>query len=96
MIEQRNNVAANPAEVFIPTPVSVQSGQALHGEQASDSNEDFQPQSIGTWPEIDASYFQIDWPFHNLFECGMPNVFRDHAAWESLHTAIDEETLGGQ
>lgn len=95
MINQRNNEAATMAGVVPPKPVSVQAERALQEEQALASNQNFQSQLREAWPGIHASYSQLDTAFHDLFDYGMPNVFRDPATWEFLHMANDEECAVG-
>lgn len=44
------------------------------------------------WQGVDAPYFQFDTAFHEMFDGGVPNVFRGHATWEMLNIFSDEES----
>ncbi|KAH8171530.1 fungal specific transcription factor [Sarocladium implicatum] len=41
------------------------------------------------------SYTQLDTAFHDLFDYGMPNVFRDPTTWEFLHVANEDGSPNG-
>lgn len=49
----------------------------------------FRQQFAQPW-ETTASYTQLDAAFHDLFDYGMPNVFRDPTTWEFLNAANEE------
>lgn len=52
----------------------------------------FQP--IENWQAIDASYLQLDRAFGELFDYGMPNVFRDPTTWEYLVPNEEASSVG--
>lgn len=74
------------------TPAQV--AQPPHAQMA-EASPSFQGQLIESWPEIDASYSQLDTAFHDMFDYGMPYVFRDPATWDFLHTTNSEDGATG-
>lgn len=69
-----------------PGPISFSSSisptQELHTSQT------FQ-QQLPQW-NVTAPYTQLDTAFYDMFDYGMPNVFRDPASWEFLHVANED------
>ena len=47
------------------------------------------------WPEIEASYFQLDRAIYDLFDDCLPNAFQDPAAWNYVPFALNENTHAG-
>lgn len=45
-----------------------------------------------SWTGNDVQYFPFDNGFHEMFDGGVPNVFRGHATWEMLNFFGDEES----
>ncbi|KAH8646199.1 hypothetical protein BX600DRAFT_477265 [Xylariales sp. PMI_506] len=78
----RNTTAMS--DTAIPSPVSV--GTAVDAV-ASYGAEDVQAQLLETWTDIDNSCLQLDGNLYDLFDHGMPSLFRDPSAWEFLHMA---------
>ena len=91
IVQQQNDPTNLGA--LMPTPIS-QVDPTFDGAQGTDTG-DFQKQLTGDWPGADPSYTQLDTAFHDLYDYGMPNVFRDHATWEFLHVGNDEECSAG-
>ncbi|KAJ4211721.1 hypothetical protein NW759_012322 [Fusarium solani] len=81
-------------EVVIPTPVSLPSEQGFHGDHVSDNPQYLPEQLIEPWVGFDASQFQLQMAFDDLFSYGISDVFRDPASWELLHMANNSSGLG--
>ncbi|RSL61227.1 hypothetical protein CEP53_005197 [Fusarium sp. AF-6] len=88
------NQPAGTEEVVIPTPVSLQSEQGFHGDHTSDNPQYLSEQLIEPWVGFDASQFQLQMAFDDLFSHGISDVFRDPASWELLHMANNGSNLG--
>lgn len=94
-LNERLSIAAhqpvNPSngteEIVIPTPVSLLSDQGFHGDHTSDNPQYLPEQVIEPWIGFDASQFQLQMAFDDLFSNGISDVFRDPASWELLHMA---------
>ncbi|KAK7422568.1 hypothetical protein QQX98_001591 [Neonectria punicea] len=69
----------------------IQTGQGATRQAPSDNYQDSNFQLIQSWPGMDASYFQLDRAFHDLFDYSMPNVLRDPTTWNFASVVSDEE-----
>ncbi|RMJ18412.1 hypothetical protein BHE90_001267 [Fusarium euwallaceae] len=88
------NQSVGTEEVVIPTPVSLPSEQGFHGDHTSDNPPYLSEQLIEPWVGFDASQFQLQMAFDDLFSHGISDVFRDPASWELLHMANNGSNLG--
>lgn len=72
---------------------TINSGSGTYQETLSQPGHDH---TSSTYPALDLSYSNLDRAFDDLFDYGMPNVFRDPNTWESFHlSGLDDESLGG-
>ncbi|KAL0932486.1 uncharacterized protein CTRU02_213439 [Colletotrichum truncatum] len=67
-----------------PIPCLVDSSQTLHQENGAGIDQLVQLQPGDSWENFDVSYTQLDRAFHDMFDDGMPDVFRDPAAWDFI------------
>jgi hypothetical protein len=94
IVNQRKKEVAGMKEMFSDIPLS---DQTLHEQHALDGNGHLQRHLIQDWPGINASYFQLDKVFDDLFDYGMPNVFRDPTTWQFTNISNDEtNSLGSE
>ncbi|TPX08011.1 uncharacterized protein E0L32_010342 [Thyridium curvatum] len=71
---------------FVMPSISVASVPQIEQPAENENNTEFQAQLSEAYPNIDASYTQLDSQFHNLFDYDMPNFFRTPATWEYINT----------
>lgn len=85
----------NSSPTMVPRPTTSMSLNAVvtpsQGLTEQPSFERQLPQSWG----MGTSYTQLDTAFHDLFDYGMPNVFRDPTTWEFLHVANEDSSPNG-
>lgn len=89
---QRDNRCAN-AEQEAKSPTGP---GHTHGAMQSDHtlyvDENSQQHSTELWPEIDASYFQLDRAIYDLFDDSIPIASQDPAVWNDMHFAMNESS----
>jgi len=88
---RKSECSTNVNPIVTAISDQIQTNRSLHKEQASVDNTNFQKQQTEYGPGTYASYFEIDRAFHELFDCGMPNVFGGTPTSEYLHIPNDEE-----
>lgn len=77
----------------VPTPpLSVTSGMPLPMQS---SNVNVSGQMIGSFPGNSGLGVQLGWDFHDMFDYGMPNVFRDPVSWEDTQMTNGEKEAVG-
>jgi hypothetical protein len=92
---QRVSHSHEPARTSIGVQETMHANMGVHTAHLSHNSQDFQRQLIEAFPETDVSFFHIDRAFHDLFDYGMPHIFRDPSTWEILQATSDEEGFVG-
>ncbi|KAK7426445.1 hypothetical protein QQZ08_007040 [Neonectria magnoliae] len=85
----RSSMEASGGTLDKTTPV--QRGQGATQQVPSDNYQDSEVQLTQSWPGMDASYFQLDRAFHDLFDYSMPNILRDPTTWNFANVASEED-----
>ncbi|OLN87434.1 hypothetical protein CCHL11_09093 [Colletotrichum chlorophyti] len=81
------------AQQFAAIPVSdlLQCQEHMRQETPQSNTDDLQGQALDSWLDAGPSYVHLDQAFYDFFDYGMPNVFRDPATWDFLHTESNPE-----
>jgi hypothetical protein len=78
--DMRTSAAASPPIQMPSMPLATM----ITPPQGLEDSETFQQQLPQSWG-VSGPYTQLDTAFIDLFDYGMPNVFRDPTTWEYLH-----------
>lgn len=80
-----------PATAPVELPIS----NVCPQDQQLHSNDQCLTEQSAIWPELDASYSRLDTAFHDMFDYGMPNIFRDASTWEFFQLASGDDGSPG-
>ncbi|KAE9573446.1 hypothetical protein CGMCC3_g10265 [Colletotrichum fructicola] len=66
-------------------PDSLHRNQSIDKDLGGISEAQLQTSTGDLWDQGDVSYLQLDRAFYDMFDDGMPDIFRDPATWDFMH-----------
>jgi hypothetical protein len=93
--ESLNGEADSIDEIAGQGPCLFQAHQAAVGEQVHKDNQNFQGQIAEAYAGSNEAYSHLDIAFCDMFDYGIPNVFRDSSTWDFLHVDSNQDGFQG-